>query len=130
MRLLAVPAVSALAIGTAVSLSPSAWLATPTAMAAASDCIYIQSSIPAYGGCMEWAEGCANCCRHEDQPMDVPRCAGGNQYKYCTDYTMYFKAKVHYCAGTPPNECQYAGEVQCGHSAIAQNATGICQSVP
>ena len=94
------------------------------------DCVYVQSSYTAYGACMEPAEGCDDCCRHQDLTMEVQTCGGGNQFKSCTSFSNFFQAKVHYCPGVPPNNCQYAGTVTCNHFATAGLASGICPSTP
>ncbi len=62
--------------------------------------------------------------------MDVPKCAGGNQFKNCSSWDKPFQARIHYCPGTEPNDCTYAGTGTCEHVADAETADGICPSVP
>jgi hypothetical protein len=128
MKLRVLTMVAMCASGIALALSAAGPGSAPPLPA--NDCTYVQTSYTAYGYCFEWAEGCANCCRHEDQAMEVPICAGGNQFKYCTPYQLPFMAKVHYCPGTEPNLCQYAGTITCGHAANAEQSSGPCPSVP
>jgi hypothetical protein len=91
------------------------------------DCSFVQGMVHVSGFCFEQATGCGDCCRHDDQSMNVPVCQGGNQFAFKFEFEKPFMAKVNYCPGTAPNECTYAATVACGHFADACTVDDPCE---